>query len=405
MSEIALYMHAGSGNHGCEAIVDSLVRMMPLDSFALMSNSVEEDEEYLPAQVRARIRLLPEGRLGEHKAAHALYYAYRKVTGDEESFLRYRYRLLIGSGKPVLAVSIGGDNYCYENMTHDLMVANRMFCRQKTTTVLLGCSIEPSLLKGEKATELIEDLNRYYRIIARESISYNAIREALLGRYGEKAADKVVYCPDPAFSLPADESALPPDFESGNTVGINLSPMAEEYAADPAAPLRSYKALIQEILNTTNMKVALIPHVVWERSNDRIPLGKLYERFKDTGRVQLIPDLPAEQLKGIIANCRFFIGARTHATIAAYSTIIPTLVLGYSVKARGIARDLFGTEEGYVLPVQDLKEPSQLLEAWHFLQANEDGIRCQLAESAIRFRAEARHNADELRKVLEEIHA
>ncbi len=151
------------------------------------------------------------------------------------------------------------------------------------------------------------------------------------------------------------------------------------------------------------MKVALIPHVVWERSNDRTPLDKLYEKFKDTGRVQRIPDLPAEQLKGIIANCRFFIGARTHATIAAYSTIIPTLVVGYSVKARGIARDLFGTEQQYVLPVQELKEPSQLLAAWHFLQANEDEIRCQLAESAIRFRAEARHNADELHKVLEEI--
>ncbi len=403
MSEIALYMHAGSGNHGCEAIVDSLVRMMPLDRFVLMSNCAPEDEKYLPAEVRARTRFLQEEKIREHKLRHVLYYAYRKVTGDEESFLRYRYRELTGSGKPALAVSIGGDNYCYENMTKDLMVANRMFCRQGTATVLLGCSIEPDLLKGERAAALTEDLHRYHRIIARESISYHAIREALLGCYGEEGAQKVVYCPDPAFSLPADESALPEDFESGNTVGINLSPMVEEYAADPSAPLKSYAALIQDILDHTNMKVALIPHVVWERSNDRTPLDKLYEKFKDTGRVQRIPDLPAEQLKGIIANCRFFIGARTHATIAAYSTIIPTLVVGYSVKARGIARDLFGTEQQYVLPVQELKEPSQLLAAWHFLQANEDEIRCQLAESAIRFRAEARHNADELHKVLEEI--
>ncbi len=51
---------------------------------------------------------------------------------------------------------------------------------------------------------------------------------------------------------------------------------------------------------------------------------------------------------------------RTHATIAAYSTGVPTLVVGYSVKARGIARDLFGTEDGYVLPVQQLKESDEL---------------------------------------------
>ena len=27
--KIVLYMHAGSGNHGCEAIVNSLCRMLP----------------------------------------------------------------------------------------------------------------------------------------------------------------------------------------------------------------------------------------------------------------------------------------------------------------------------------------------------------------------------------------
>ena len=417
-SDIALYMHAGSGNHGCEAIVDSLVRMMPLDGFTLMTNSAAEDERYLPAEVKARVRILEERHLREHRAAHVVYYGLRKVTGDEESFLRYRYRPLTGKGAPRLAVSIGGDNYCYPSMTKDLMVANSMFNRQGTATMLLGCSVEPQLLgiadsssrqpaqEGEEpdlAHRLTEDLHRYHRIIARESISFHAIRAALTRDFGEEAADKVVFCPDPAFFLPADESGVPPELESGNTVGINISPMIEEYAADPAAPLKAYAALIQEILTDTSMKVALIPHVVWDRSNDRIPLQKLYEQFADTRRVLLIPDMSAEKLKGVIANCRFFIGARTHATIAAYSTIIPTLVIGYSVKARGIARDLFETEEHYVLPVQELRKPQQLLDAWHWLLANEDSIRCRLAERGVFFRAEARKNAEELRRVLQEM--
>lgn len=401
MSEIALYMHAGSGNHGCEAIVDSLVRMMPLDQFALMTNSAAEDEKYLPAEVKARTRILEENHIAEHKAAHVLYYAYRKVTGDEESFLRYRYRALTGKNAPKLAVSIGGDNYCYPSMVKDLRVANSMFCQQKTATVLLGCSIEPELLASDE--ELVRDLAKYQRILARESISYEAIRNALKKQQGEEAAEKVVLCPDPAFSLPVDESALPENFESGNTVGINLSPMAEQYAADPSAPLLSYAELIREILKTTNMKVALIPHVVWDRSNDLVPLRKLYEMFRESERVSLIEDLPAEKLKGIIANCRFFIGARTHSTIAAYSTIIPTLVIGYSVKARGIARDLFGTDENYVLPVQTLKDPQQLIDAWHFLLSSEDQIRYVLAGNATRLRAETCRNAEELHKVLETV--
>ena len=72
-----------------------------------------------------------------------------------------------------------------------------------------------------------------------------------------------------------------------------------------------------------------------------------YEEFKDTGRVILSYRiiLTAPQYKGYIARMRFFIGARTHATIAAYSNCVPTLVLGYSVKSKGIAKDLFGEEK------------------------------------------------------------
>ena len=64
-----------------------------------------------------------------------------------------------------------------------------------------------------------------------------------------------------------------------------------------------------------------------------------------TGRVVFFEDHNCMELKGIISKCRFFVGARTHSTIAAYSMGIPTLVVGYSVKARGIARDLLGGEE------------------------------------------------------------
>ena len=92
----------------------------------------------------------------------------------------------------------------------------------------------------------------------------------------------------------------------------------------------------------------------------------------------MIEDGNCCKLKGYIARCRFFVGARTHATIAAYSSCVPTLVIGYSVKARGIAKDLFGTEENYVLPVQQLREPDQLTNAFHWLEAREDSIRMHL---------------------------
>ena len=135
--------------------------------------------------------------------------------------------------------------------------------------------------------------------------------------------------------------------------------------------MKNYKALVEHILKTTDMSVALIPHVVWDRSNDRITIEELYEYFKDEDRVIKIGDCSCEELKGYIARCRFFIGARTHATIAAYSSKVPTLVIGYSVKAKGIAKDLFGTYENYVLPVQCLEEEGQLLSAFQWMYDNE----------------------------------
>lgn len=94
----------------------------------------------------------------------------------------------------------------------------------------------------------------------------------------------------------------------------------------------------------------------------------------------MIEDHSCEELKGYISRCRFFVGARTHATIAAYSSCVPTLVIGYSVKARGIARDLFGTESEYVLPVQELKAENQLTEAFKNLFCRNDAIQQRLSD-------------------------
>ena len=86
------------------------------------------------------------------------------------------------------------------------------------------------------------------------------------------------------------------------------------------------------------------------------------------------------QLKGYISRCRFFVGARTHATIAAYSSNVPTLVLGYSIKSLGIATDLFGTDENYVIPVQKLQEKEDLAGALQWIIKNENEIKKQLEE-------------------------
>ncbi|MDP4120717.1 MAG: polysaccharide pyruvyl transferase family protein, partial [Bacillota bacterium] len=106
-----------------------------------------------------------------------------------------------------------------------------------------------------------------------------------------------------------------------------------------------------------------------------------YNEFKSTNRVVLILETyNAPQVKGVISQCELFIGARTHATIAAYSTTVPTLVLGYSVKAKGIARDLFGDEKGLVLPVNEIDDENTLISAFNDLYERKDQLKQTLID-------------------------
>lgn len=399
--KIILYMHAGSGNHGCEAIANSMSGMLP-DNTILISYYRDEDKKY---SLNELYEIAQERNFNNHKLAHVLYYVYRLITKDSESFIRYRYGKYLSkksqSDKYPVAVSIGGDNYCYDMMLNDLRLANGAFNKQGTKTVLLGCSIEPESLNRQ---EIVSDLNRYSLIVARESITYEALKSKL------DNPERIICLPDPAFTLDIEYVRLPEGFlvpsedengmPYGGVVGINISPLIQSNETVDGITKLNYENLIESIIDETDMSVALIPHVVWDRNDDRKPLRDLYEKYKDTGKVILVDDYNCRQLKYIIGKCRFFIGARTHATIAAYSTTVPTLVVGYSVKARGIAKDLFGTDENYVIPVQGLKTENDLKKAFEYIKSNEMEIRQHLLSIMPEYKLNALQNGKKIKELL-----
>ena len=392
--QLIFYMHAGSGNHGCEAIADSTLFALGKEKKdgsdpapIIVTNNREQDMRYgLGKRVNAgECTVIEENHIAEDFVPHVMYYVYRKITGDAVSFLRYQFKEILKKAdtyKRPIAVSIGGDNYCYPEMVNDLKLAHEAFLEKGMQSVLMGCSIEP-----DTVADLKDDLMKFDLITVRESISYNGMIQ------GGIPEDKVKLCPDPAFMLPVEEVELPEGFAKGNTVGLNVSPMVQGKESRPGITMQNYRNLIKHVLSMSDdMKVALIPHVVWNSNDDRKPLQELYEEFKDTGRVILVEDASAQELKGVISACRFFIGARTHSTIAAYSTCVPTLVLGYSVKSRGIATDLFGTDENYVVPVQKLGSEDDLVNAFRFIEENEDSIRKRLTEIMPEYSSKAANN-------------
>lgn len=74
---------------------------------------------------------------------------------------------------------------------------------------------------------------------------------------------------------------------------------------------------------------------------------------------------------------KFFVGARTHATIAAYSSKVPTMVLGYSVKSKGIAKDIFG-EEKLVLGITEISDSQKLIAKFDEMMQEEEHLKMVL---------------------------
>lgn len=378
-----LYMHGGSGNHGCEAIIRTTADLLggPEDVM-LWTLAREEDEQYGSAAHVERVVVSEELRRFSPGYFEALFRRklLKQLGANMKVFLRETF-------KGNIAVSVGGDNYCYPWSARQNAELNRQIRKYCAATVLWGCSIDEESI----TPEIRADLAEYDLITAREPLTYALLKEI---------NPNTVKVADPAFTLEREDLPLPDGFKEGNTVGVNVSPLIMKYGTEGSLILENYENMIRSILEETDMQVCLIPHVIWAANDDRKPCRLLFEKFRDTGRVCMVDDCSALQLKGYIARCRFFVGARTHSTIAAYSTCVPTLVVGYSVKSRGIARDLFGTEEHYVLPVQKLKTAFELSEAFHWLRKHEEPIREQLEKVMPDYIKAAKSGADAIRKLM-----
>lgn len=360
-----LYAHTGSGNHGCEALVRSTAKLLNTTT-VLFSTGYDEDIQYGVADI-AEVRNDAITPISRKSAAYVAAACQTKLTKRTTLFTKNARRNLLDQVQEGdLCLSIGGDNYCYAG-TEILGDLNSLLKKKGAKTVLWGCSIDPEVL----STEMVKDLEQYDLITVREPLT-----QAALAAVGVTVNVRPVA--DPAFLLDVQKTELPEGFVPGNTIGLNLSPLILHYTEKKDEALSGFYALVQHILDTTGSTIALIPHVVKAKSSDFDVLKPLFERFENTDRVILVPDQNCMQLKYIISQCRLFIGARTHATIAAYSTFVPTLVIGYSVKSRGIATDLFGAEEHYVLPVQNIRSSDDLIYEFQWLREHETEIRQHL---------------------------
>ena len=276
-----------------------------------------------------------------------------------------------------IMVSTGGDMMCYGN--NYVITTNNYVHAKGIKSILWGCSMGPENLTPEKQ----DTLHNFSLIYARESLSYDFFKSLGL--------KNVCLFPDPAFILEPEICELPDCFSKGDVIGINISNyvLGDFSLGTPFG--QEVVKMLDYIVKDTNLQVLLVPHVLWDfktdKQDDRQVASVIMERYGNTKRfsVMNVDNLNYCQIRHIISKCKMFVGGRTHAVISAYSTCVPAIALGYSIKSRGIAKDL-GLSENLVVDSKHIHHEGYLLDAFNYMYENEASIRKHLQEMMPEYR-------------------
>lgn len=321
MRKFLLYGYGGAYNHGAEAIVRTTVPLLrPYEGAVLLSTHFpQQDREFgvdklVDKLIPADLSIVPQER-----SAH--------TVEEREAYAQQIYRdALAEIDGDTICIGIGGDNYCYPNW-HRQSVFHKAAKARGAVSILWGCSIEPELIDSR----MEEILAQHDHIYARESVTQNALLTCGITQVSLQL--------DPAFKLVPQPVPLPDGFCPGQTAALNLSPLVLRRRAEL---MDFFVQTVRQLLRHVKA-LLLVPHVTMPTDDDRAALAELVERLPPEEKKRVCaPAVPlnAAQLKYLIAQCEVLVCTRTHASIAGYSSCIPTIVVGYSVKSLGIGKDL-----------------------------------------------------------------
>ena len=370
MKSAVLCGHTGSNNHGCEAIIRSTAEIFKENGISVSISSFNIDQD-LNVGLDSIGQMIGYRHYRSKISFSRIYNGIQKKIFHNEYYeQRYIQRNVFKNiKKSDAAVIVGGDTYCYNRNSRLVPYYTNKFANMSgKPSFLWSCSIG----KENIDDEMIRDLKNYTMIFPREIVTYRNMLDIGIEE------SRLFLMSDSAFTLKTQSVNLSNEFENVFAYNPSYSLKRTKNILPEVVESARYK-LIEYILNNTDMKIALIPHVYYNDFGDIEVCREIYNKYKTTGRVFIFDEnYNCMQLKYIISKCRFLIAERTHASIAGYSSCVPTFVLGYSVKAKGIAEDIFGDYKDYVLSVQDLENVSIFINKIKNMIKNEEQIKSRL---------------------------
>jgi colanic acid/amylovoran biosynthesis protein len=129
--------------------------------------------------------------------------------------------------------------------------------------------------------------------------------------------------------------------QSKTVVGFSMSSLMEK-AIPHYTLVMAY--LVEHLKEELGAEILMVPHVAhpeWLGKDDRSAQNAVLKLLNDASDIHVIcGEYNPMELKGIIAKTDLFIGCRMHSCIAALSSGVPTLALGWSHKYRGIMKEV-----------------------------------------------------------------
>lgn len=355
-------IHLNGDNRGCEAIAKGTALILKENKKNLIGlcTNTELDhrlkvDDYITLQPMCKKSVL-------FRAENKIYKSIIHDAWKRKSFIyHYEYTPFLNQmTKDDIMISTGGDMMCYDE--NQVIYTVDYLHKRGIHSILWGCSIGEKNLTPRK----LQALKQFSHIYARETLT-----QEVLSNYN---INNVSVFPDPAFVLEPTPCQLPKCFSRNEVIGINLSNYVMGGFDLNSAFAKEVDSLIKFILQSTDYQILLIPHVLWKGQDDRIISNLIKGKYDLNNRISILDsdNLNYCQIRYIISKCYCFIGARTHAAISAYSTCIPTIAIGYSIKSKGIAKDIGMPEEIIVDSINIRK--NQLLDAFYHLLNEADSL-------------------------------
>lgn len=395
-NKIILTGNASYENKGCEAIIRGTVKIIDealgSDTEYIAESWYHSEEVYKmqkASEIDKRIRHERIQSPGKRSLTEKFYprtilnkISYElKLYGCFEDLTRKKqaHSSILNDLKDCdVALCAGGDNYSLDYLLPSLFThTDDVILSFKKPCIIWGASVGPfsSMPKYEKY--MSRHLKNVTAIFAREDKTVEYLESI-----GVK--NNVYRISDPAFVM---DTVKPSDYDSlpniNDSTGINLSPLMAKYWTN--SDLKKWTAfsvkLVDKIQKMTKRPVYLIPHVVHNtENNDYTFLKEIKDNLNNEDVYLLKPDYTAEETKYIISNLCGFIGARTHATIAAFSTLVPTLSLAYSIKALGINKEVYGNLS-YCLSKEKLNNVDEIANIFNGMLQDRKNIKQKMQDN------------------------